>query len=115
MSRIFIFLVGVAVGALGHFAALNYHVVRAEDGFHVIPKVAAGMGESYVDIRGFGVTDWNEHRPLLEAIVKSDKPGLLRDTAGVSLQNEIHNCTGCPASGPRGKFRLAVIRLPFLS
>ena len=91
MSRTFIFLLGVAVGALGHFAILNYHVVRAEDGFHVIPKIASNMGQSYVDIREFGVAEWNEHKPLLSAIVKAEKPDLIHHAARGSIQTEIHN------------------------
>ena len=89
MSRIFIFLMGVVVGAFAHNGALNYHVVRADDGYHLIPKISSGMVETYVDIREFGLTDWNQHKTLAAAIVRADKSGLLEDAATGSLQRSL--------------------------
>ena len=91
MSRIFAFLLGIAVGAFAHYAALNYHVVRAEDGFHVIPKISTGIAEAYVDIRQFELADWNEHKTLAAAIVRAEKSTLLKDAASASLQNSLHS------------------------
>ena len=90
MSRIFVFVLGVGVGVFGHFAALNYHLVRAEDGFHVIPKISSRLTETYVDIRQFDLSDWNEHKTLAAAIVREDKTGLLKDAADTSLQNSLN-------------------------
>jgi len=39
MRGIMTFLFGVAVGAGGMFASHTYHLVRAEDGFHIVPKL----------------------------------------------------------------------------
>ena len=89
MSRFFAFVLGVAVGAFGYYAAQNYHVVRANDGFHVIPKTAPRMGEIYVDIRQFDLSDWNDHKSLALAIVRAEKSSLLKDSAGDSLNSLI--------------------------
>jgi len=87
MNCFFAFLLGIAVGAFGHYAALNFHMVRADDGFHVIPKIAPRMGEVYVDIRQFDLSDWNNHKSLATAIVRAEKPSLLKDAAGASLNS----------------------------
>ena len=90
MTRISIFLLGVAVGAIGHFMVLNHYVVRADDGFHVIPKITAALENSYIDIRNFDIADWTEHRPLAAAIVRAEKVNLIQNAAGSSLKTSVH-------------------------
>lgn len=85
MNRVFIFFLGVIVGAFAHYGALNYHVVRADDGYHLIPKISSGMTETYVDIRQFEPSDWNQHKTLESAIKQADKSGLLQATATTSF------------------------------
>ena len=58
MPRLFSFLLGVAAGAMLCYGATNYHVVRAQDGFHLVHKSRARLAEAYVDVRAFGVGDW---------------------------------------------------------
>ena len=94
MSRFFAFVLGIAVGAFGHYAALNYHLVRADDGFHVIPKVAPQMGDAYVDIRQFDLSDWNDNKTLAMAIVRAEKSSLLKDAAGDTLNGFIKGAVG---------------------
>ena len=85
MNRVFVFFLGVIVGVFAHYGALNYHVVRAEDGYHLIPKISSGMAETYVDIRHFKPSDWNQHKTLESAIKQADKSGLLQATAATSF------------------------------
>ena len=81
MSRISFFLAGVLVGGAAVLTSLKYHVVRASDGFHMIPKQTSRFGEAYVDIRQFQISDWDQHRSLATAIMRSDKNYLLKDSA----------------------------------
>ncbi len=53
MARLGSFLVGIAVGGAAVFTGLKYHVVRANDGVHLVPKLQAQFDEAYVDIRKF--------------------------------------------------------------
>ncbi len=87
MSRIGSFLVGMVVGAATLYGSMSFHIVRAEDGHHFVPKVALHFSESYVDIRQFTVADWREHVNLAQAIVKAEKTDLLKDAAQISFQN----------------------------
>ena len=89
MNRVFAFVLGVIAGVIGHHAALNYHVVRADNGVHLIPKISSGLSETYVDIRSFDLSAWNEHKTLAAAIVRAEKPNLLRNTMSSSLQSSI--------------------------
>ena len=74
---------------VGHHAALNHHVVRAVDGVHLIPKISSGLTETYVDIRDCSLTDWNDHKTLAAAIMRAEKPDLLRNSMSTSLQSSI--------------------------
>lgn len=51
MRRIYGFVFGIGLGALACLGAMNYHVVRAQDGFHLVQKQHARLGQAYVDTR----------------------------------------------------------------
>jgi len=89
MSRFGSFLIGAAVGAGGVYGSLTHHVVRAEDGFHTVPKLSAEFAETYVDIRAFDLDEWNDHRSLAMALVKAERGDLLKQSADESLERSI--------------------------
>lgn len=89
MSRIGAFLQGAAVGAALMFGSLKYHVVRSSEGLHLVPKISAGFGETYVDVRKFGLGEWNEHRSLAMALVKSGKGGIMDDATTYQLRESL--------------------------
>jgi hypothetical protein len=95
LGRVITFLLGIAAGVILCFAATNFHVVRAQDGFHLVHKQRARMAEAYVDVREFGVTDWTNHSELaleLNAVNKQYVMG--ESTASVaegSLSNKLPN------------------------
>ena len=91
MGRIACFLTGVIVGGILVFASLNYHLVRANDGFHTIPKLTAELSDSYVDIRTFGLAEWQDHRQLAMAIVRADKAYLLGEGVSESIRNAVED------------------------
>lgn len=90
MQRIGPFLAGFIVGALAVFVGLKYHVVRAPDGVHLVPKQEANFSDAYVDIRSFSMQDWDNHRSLAMAIMQADKTHLLKDSAKDSLRRTLN-------------------------
>ena len=90
MSRFSSFILGLAVGASVLFAAMNYHVVRARDGFHVVNKQPPRMGETYVDIRDFGMSDWAGRPQLTTALVGANEQRLLGESATGAIQDGIN-------------------------
>lgn len=91
MTRIPSFLMGIIVGGLLVFGAMKYHLVRSTDGFHLIPKLAAGLQEAYVDIRQFKLDDWAKHRTLAAALIQADKEHLMQGAAESSLRDGIRS------------------------
>jgi hypothetical protein len=79
MGRLGIFVCGFLIGGLTVFLSLHYHIVRADDGWHPIRKVNPRFTETYVDIRGFGLSQWQQHPGLIAAIVNAEKRELLGD------------------------------------
>ncbi len=87
MRRIFTFVMGMFAGALLLWGALQFHLLRAKDGFHLVPKVNASLGRTYVDIRGFTVADWAQNTDLVLALTKANQRGLIENAAEDALQN----------------------------
>jgi len=81
MGRFGSFLLGVVLGGAAVFVGLKYHVVYADNGVHLVPKLYATFDEVYVDIRGFDLADWGEHKALAAALVKADKGELMGEAA----------------------------------
>lgn len=86
MKRLSSFVAGVVVGVVLATIMLKYHIVRAEQGTHWIPKAAPTFSAFYVDIREFSVEDWQAHSDLALAIAKSGNRELLNQAAQQSLR-----------------------------
>jgi hypothetical protein len=102
MSRIGCFLAGFLVGAAAIFGALKYHVVRADDGVHLVPKISSQFGEAFVDIRQFSLSDWNDHRSLAAALIRADKAHLLQDAAMDGLRDSVEGMLETLGDSGRG-------------
>jgi hypothetical protein len=81
MSRFSSFFLGVVVGAVGLFLTMQFYIVRAKDGFHLVPKLAAKLENPYVDIRNFSLADWQNRQPLAVAILKANHGNLMQDAS----------------------------------
>ena len=68
MQRLTSFLFGCVVGGIVVIAALKYHLVRADDGLHLVAKMPPQFANTYVDIREFGFEQWQAHPELAVAL-----------------------------------------------
>ncbi|MBX3420333.1 MAG: hypothetical protein KF752_02135 [Pirellulaceae bacterium] len=91
MSRLSTFLFGVIVGAVGIVVSENYYVVRSNESFHLVPKIAAKLEIPYRDIRSFNVQDWQENQSLALAIIKSQKQDLMVETGLNNMQRQFES------------------------
>jgi hypothetical protein len=89
MRRISTFLLGMATGVMLLHGVTIYHVVRAADGVHLIPKQPPRLAESYVDIRTFSMNDWAGHVQLVSAIVQAGQQQLLGNATTSSVQDAV--------------------------
>ena len=101
MKRLSSFIIGMAVGAGLLFGALHYHVVRAKDGMHLVPKVDAKIAATYVDIRGFGVSDWAERPDLAAALIEANRRDLMEEAAADALRTGLDRFLGSDAPPSR--------------
>jgi len=97
MKRLSSFVVGILVGAALMFMALKYHVVRAPDGWHMIPKASGQLSDCYVDIRAFDAQTWADHKELAADIMLAKKQYLISeavvDDAQRSIRDELRQWT----------------------
>ncbi|MCA9231473.1 MAG: hypothetical protein KDA57_12535 [Planctomycetales bacterium] len=89
MRRFMTFLLGMVTGAILLLGAMKYHVVRAQDGFHVVPKKSPNLAATYVDIRGFTVADWAEHAEIAASLMNAGKGELMSNSASEMLHNQL--------------------------
>ena len=86
MGRLIIFALGVVLGAALSYAALRYHFVRADEGWIAVPRTAPVLEDLVVDVRSYGVADWNAHRDLAHAIVQAGRADLIGQAAADDLR-----------------------------
>lgn len=86
MSRFNSFLLGVFVGAAVLYCAMTVHIVHADDGIHLVPKISSGLRDTYVDIREFRAAQWHEHKHVALALINADKEELLKEAALSNLR-----------------------------
>lgn len=86
MSR---FLFGMVCGALLLYTSMHYHLIRGDDGFHLVPKLSQNLSNVYVDIRDYSVADWQDRKIVAAAIVKADKGDLLGDSTMTDVRESV--------------------------
>jgi hypothetical protein len=89
MSRAPTFLVGMAAGAALLYTAMNFYVMRAGDGFHLVAKQSPRLSETFVDIRAFSMADWASHPQLAADLMQAEKQYLVGDSAAASFQDNV--------------------------
>ncbi len=86
MNRVSSFALGLIVGVLGLYITMHFSLVRARDGFHLIPKIAAKVDVPYTDVRNFTLENWQRKQSLAIAILKANKGHLLQDQSLIGFR-----------------------------
>ena len=89
MRRWITFMVGMVVGGALLYGTQRYHLVRARDGLHLIPKVESSLAATYVDIRDFTVSDWARHSGVAMALIQADQGQLMEEAAADTIRQSI--------------------------
>ncbi len=90
MKRLMTFFFGMVAGAGLLFGALNYHLVRANDGLHWVPKLDAKLSGTYADIRGFTFADWAKNPDLAAALIDGGQRDLVEGATSDALRNGLN-------------------------
>ncbi|MBX3425250.1 MAG: hypothetical protein KF688_06180 [Pirellulales bacterium] len=87
MRRISTFLIGVVVGIVLLWGAMHFHLIRSQQGFHLVAKRSATLADAYVDARSFGPADWLQRPAVAEAVLRSNNDALIDALMGDAVQN----------------------------
>ena len=90
MKRISIFLAGFLLGALVASVSLKFYLVRATDGYYVVPKATARWSGSYVDIRKFTLDEWRQRPELALAISQQEGTDLMSEATRQAVRRSAH-------------------------
>ncbi len=71
------------------FGSMHYHLVRGKEGVSLVPKISNNLSDIYVDVREFGLSDWQDHKPLAAAILQSNQSHLLEDSSLHSFRESV--------------------------
>lgn len=83
------FIAGMLCGAFLLYIAMHYHIVRTNNGTSLVPKVSNNLKDVYVDVRQYNLSDWQQHKPLAAAIMKSDQSEILEDASLASFRDSM--------------------------
>ena len=91
MSRLGTFFLGFLVGGAVVYTSLHYHIVRAHEGIHMIPKMRSTFSETYVDVRNFGVQDWSQRASLAAAVTAAGKTEIMHGAIAQPMHEAVDN------------------------
>ena len=101
MRRFYAFGFGIGFGILACLAATNFHVVRAQDGFHLVNKRDARLGQAYVDTRQFSEADWAAHPELIASLRADNEQVLVNEASPGLLQQGANRLSAVPQQQAR--------------
>ena len=90
MGRFGSFVLGVVIGALALHTTMNFHVVRTDQGTHLVRKTTPKMSGLYADIRQYDANDWRANPDLARAMIMANR----RDLVGQSPQGGLRASLG---------------------
>ena len=73
------------------YVGLSYHIVRAGDGLHWVPKTSPTLSQIYTDVRNFDVEAWRNNKQLMLAITNSEDTKLQEAVAKSALGNSFES------------------------
>lgn len=94
MSRTRSFLFGTTLGASAMFFSLQFHILRTDSGFKVLPRTPQqSLGLTYSDIRGWPADRWQDRPELARAILANGSGELIADSVSGSLRDTLNENT----------------------
>jgi hypothetical protein len=77
MRRLIFLLLGVVVGGLLMYGSFQYHLVRSQRAWLIVPKRQTSLNDIYVDIREWKLREWRQHPSLAQDLVASGHSDLV--------------------------------------
>ena len=86
MNRLSSFVLGIGAGVVGLYLTMHFTVVRANDGFHFVPKIAAKIEVPYEDVRTFTLAKWQRKQALALSLLRANKGYIMQDQSLLSFK-----------------------------
>ncbi|MAT73492.1 MAG: hypothetical protein CMJ58_28760 [Planctomycetaceae bacterium] len=103
MKRFPTFLLGMFVGCGLLWTALNYHLIKARDGLHLVKKTQVTLADTYLDARQMSPRDWLQHANAAEAVLRSENQQLIDSVMTGTVDNALDRIfPGANQSPPAG-------------
>ena len=71
MRRLSALMFGIALGGGLVYCGFNDHLVRADDGWLMVPRTTVALDDACIDIRQWGFADWRKHPTLTRDMLKA--------------------------------------------
>lgn len=91
MGKFYAFLLGLIAGMAVYHLGSSYHVIQAETGLHMVPKIQQGWEDTYADVREYSPADWADHARLAAAIAASDNEPLKESALDSAVDNALES------------------------
>ena len=85
MRRLSALLFGIAFGGGLVYFGFNFHLVRANDGWLMVPRTAVALDDACVDIRQWDFNDWRKHPKLSRDMLKAGYGNRIRSSVQEGL------------------------------
>jgi hypothetical protein len=89
MRRFTGFFIGLLLGAGSVFFVYNFHVIRAGEGFLLVPKPQNSLADPYCDIREWKGPEWEKHTTLAGALVAHGRSDLVVAPAASEILRDV--------------------------
>lgn len=91
LRGLFLIVLGAALGCGITIVAFRWHVVRADDGWHMIESGTPMPTDCYADVREWSPNEWAEHPQLAAALVTAGKGDLVMRTSAANVLDRVLN------------------------
>jgi hypothetical protein len=81
MRRLIAALFFASLGGGLVYLAFTHHVVRADEGFLLVPKHTASLTDVWADVRGWTADRWLEHPQLARSLIEQGRSDLIVEPA----------------------------------
>ncbi len=93
-------LTGVLLGAGGMYVALQYHLIRAEEGLLMVRRTPEqGLLDSYADIRQWSTGAWTSRSQVAAALTETGRSDLIVDQSLQQGERELRESLGSAIQG----------------
>jgi hypothetical protein len=94
MRRLMTVLFGIGLGAGLVLFACHYHLIRTKQEHLVVRKQQISLTNSYVDVRLWGLSEWQEHPKLARAVVDAGHSDIIVTPTTSDVLRDLFNSLG---------------------